>query len=254
VNRGPTEHPRVGDHGDIGELVGSHERLQHRQHGLGLGPVPLKPLHHQRPPGGVGEQPDGDLRVQPSFLAEPRLTEPVTLIGLEVQRRDVEQHQRRRPQLSVRRARGRQTLPPRRLGIHGQSTLHRGVPGRGDADLLQHPGGVDLAGRLDDPGQHQIPEHGVPTGRGVEPERLVRGDQRVPQVAHPRRGDLQRPTRRGGLRDAEPEIQLGLPRRQPLPSGGLQRGQLLLIVRRTEMLDVLRPPPRRIHDLHRHRP
>jgi hypothetical protein len=82
------DHPRVGDHGHLGQSVGGHERLQHRQHGLGLGPVALERVHHQREPGRVGQQPDGDLRVQAPLLGEPRLTEPVTGVGLEVQRTD----------------------------------------------------------------------------------------------------------------------------------------------------------------------
>jgi hypothetical protein len=61
-------HARVGDHGDVGELVGGHEGLDHRQHGLGLGLVPLERRHHQREPALVGEQADGDLRVEAALL------------------------------------------------------------------------------------------------------------------------------------------------------------------------------------------
>jgi hypothetical protein len=55
--------PASATTGDIGQLVGGHERGDDRQHGLGLGLVALKRLDHQRESGRVGEQPHGDLRV-----------------------------------------------------------------------------------------------------------------------------------------------------------------------------------------------
>ena len=42
--------------------------------------------------------------------------------------------------------------------------------GRRDARLLQHPQAVELAGRLDDPGQHQAANNLVPAGRVLEAE------------------------------------------------------------------------------------
>jgi hypothetical protein len=82
-------HPRVRDNCDVRELVGGHERLEHRQQRLGLRLVALKRGDHQREPGPVGQQPDGDLRVQPPFLGEPGLAESVPCVGLEVQRGQV---------------------------------------------------------------------------------------------------------------------------------------------------------------------
>jgi len=43
---GVGDHPRVRDHGDIGELVGGHERDDDREHRLGLRLVALKRLDH----------------------------------------------------------------------------------------------------------------------------------------------------------------------------------------------------------------
>jgi hypothetical protein len=43
-----------------------------------------------------------------------------------------------------------------------------------------HPQRVLLAGRLDDPGQHQIPEHLVTTDRTVKPEQVIDPAQSVP--------------------------------------------------------------------------
>ena len=48
--------------------------------------VPFKRLDAQREPVHVGEHPDGDLRVDPPFLTESGLPEPVTLVGLVVER------------------------------------------------------------------------------------------------------------------------------------------------------------------------
>jgi hypothetical protein len=88
------DHARVGHDRDIiRQLVGGHERLDHRQHRLGLGHVPLERADHQREARLVGEQANGDLRVQAAFLGESALTEPVPGVGLEVQRADVVEHQ-----------------------------------------------------------------------------------------------------------------------------------------------------------------
>ena len=78
-------HAGIGDDGHVGQLVRGHERLDDRQHRLGLGPVALERGHHEREPVGAGEQADGDLRLQPPLLGEPALAEPVALIGLEVE-------------------------------------------------------------------------------------------------------------------------------------------------------------------------
>jgi hypothetical protein len=83
------QHPGVGHDRDVGEPVRRHERGDRGDHRRGLGLVALERLHHQREPGRVGEQPDGDLRIQPAFLGEPGLPEPIPLIGLEIQRRHV---------------------------------------------------------------------------------------------------------------------------------------------------------------------
>ena len=141
-------------------------------------------------------KPDGDLRLEPAFLGEPRLAEPVTGVGLEVQRGHVVEHQRGRSQPGVGRARRGDPLPPLRLGVAGQPPVEGPIRRRLDADLAEHPQAVGLAGRLDDPGQHQVPEHRVPAGGLVEPEQLIRPAQPVPQMPHPRGHDRQRPRNR----------------------------------------------------------
>jgi len=80
------DHSRIRDHCDVGQPVRGHERLNHPEDGLGLGPVAFERLDHQRKPGSVGQQPDGDPWIQRPFLGEPRLSKPVPGVGLEVQR------------------------------------------------------------------------------------------------------------------------------------------------------------------------
>ena len=98
------DHAGIGDHGDVGELVGGLEGVDDRQHGGGLGLVALERFDRQRESGCVGEQPDRDLRFQPSLFGESGLAEPVAGVGFEVQRAHVVEHQRRRPQPGAGRA------------------------------------------------------------------------------------------------------------------------------------------------------
>ena len=63
------QHARVGDHGHLGELMGGLEGLDRRDDRGGLGAIALKRFNHQREPARVGQQADGDLRLQAAFLA-----------------------------------------------------------------------------------------------------------------------------------------------------------------------------------------
>ena len=56
------DHPGISHHGHIGELVGCFEGVDDRQHRVGLGLVAFERPHCQWEAGGIGEQPDGDLR------------------------------------------------------------------------------------------------------------------------------------------------------------------------------------------------
>jgi hypothetical protein len=176
----------------------------------------------------AGEQADGNLRLQPPLLGEPGLAEPVALVRLKVERRYVIEHQRRRPKARVRGAGLRQPLPPRLLRPGRQAPVERGIRRRGSAGLLQDPQRVLLAGRLDDPCQHELPEHFVMPGGLREPEHVIGPAQGVPQMGHLRGGDLQRP---GRPRPAQAEVELRLPGRQPLPGRGIQRLELGVIMR-----------------------
>jgi hypothetical protein len=99
-----------------------------------------------------------------------------------------------------------------------------------------------LAGRLDDPGQHQVSEHRVSTGGLVEPEQLAGPAQRAPQMPHPRGDDGQRPRpARRLLAGVQVQLELILATGQPLHRGGLERLQLLLVVGGSDVLHASCP-------------
>ena len=62
------DHASIGDDGDIGELVGLLERINHRQHGFGFTLVAFKCVYCQRKSGRIGEESDSYLRLQAPFL------------------------------------------------------------------------------------------------------------------------------------------------------------------------------------------
>ena len=175
------QHPGVGDHDDlagVGVLV--PEAGQDRHDGLGLGLVALEQVHGQREPRAVVEQPDRHLRIDPALLGHADLAQPVLARGLEVERGQVIEDQREpAPAGGVGVAGIRDDVAVVPLDDPSQAAL-RGGPRRGtDADLGQHPHGVDLAGRLDDPPQNQRPERFV-AHRG-EPQCVIDRAECVPQ-------------------------------------------------------------------------
>ena len=144
----------------------------------------------------------------------------------------------------------RQPLPPRLLRPDGQAPVERGIRRRGVADFLQGPQRVLPARGLDDPRQHELPEYLVVPCGLREPERVIGSARGVPQVAHPRGGDLQRARR---TRHAQAQVEFQLPGRE-LPDRGPQRLELGVVVRRADVLDLPRPPLVEPHDLDRGRP
>jgi len=134
----------------------------------------------------------------------------------------------------MRRAGLRQPLPPRLYRIRRQAALDGPVGHRSDPGLLQDPDAVQLADGLDDPGQHQVTEHLIPAGRGLEPEHPVGALKRVEQAAHPGRGDRQGTAGRR----LQPQVKLRLPCSYPLARRRLQRLQPRVVVRRPQVLDL----------------
>lgn len=196
-------------------------------------------------------RPMGDLRLEAPLLGEARLAEPVAGVGLEVQGGHVVQHQRRRPELGVPGARRRQLLPPRRLRILRQPPLERGIRRRGDAGLFKNADRVQLGSRIDDPGQHQLREHRVPTRGLIEPQRAIRAGQRVDQMPHQRGGDRQRPAHDRRRGHVKAQVEDALPASQPLPRNGLQQRKISIGVRGPDVLDIAASLARRMHDLDR---
>ena len=253
-------HSRVRDDRDVRQLVGDHERLDRRDHRERLGLVALERLEQERESAVVGQQPDRDLWFEAAFLGEPRLPEPVTLIGFKVESGHVVQHQARRSEACLRGARCRDPAPELAFRVTRQSAIDRRVRGRGEAGLLQDPDRVELGARFDDPRQDQLPEHLIPARGLGEPEPLVHPGQRITQMSHPRRADRQRAPRRDARavtdarRHLEAKVQNALASGQSLPCSDLEDLDLGVRVSRTDMLDVPRTAPVRVHDLYRGRP
>ena len=245
---GLRHHPGVGDHRHPGQAVCGLEGFDHRHQRLGLGGVAVEGVDLQREPAHIGQQPDGDLRLQPAFLGEPGLAEPVTLVGLEVQGGDVVEHQGGRAEPDLVGTRRGQPLPPLGLGIDGQPPFDRRIRRRRNPELVQHPDRVELADRLDHPGQHQLLKQLVGAGP-VQPERPVGGAQRLPQVP-----GLTGHDRRLVVTELPVvEVQDVLVEVQPLLGDGFQHLDLARRVSRPDVLDLSRPPPVRVHDLDRDR-
>lgn len=126
-----------------------------------------------------------------------------------------------------------QRLPPLFGGIHRQASLDRGIRRCGDPKLGQHPDRVQLAGRLDNPGQHQLAEDLISAGP-IQPENLVGGPEGLPQML-----GLARHDRRLIFAELSVvEIQGVLIGVQPLPSNGLEHLHLARGVRRADVLDL----------------
>ncbi len=70
----------------------------------------------------------------PSSAASPSMS-----IGLEVQRAHVVEHQRRRAKTGLRRTYCGQPLPPRVLGIRGQTPFDRRIRWWADPGLFENP-------------------------------------------------------------------------------------------------------------------
>ena len=158
---------------------------------LGLVALVAADLEWQSPP--VDQQPDDDLRVDASFLGVADLAQParavVLLLGFEVKRGDVVEHQ---ADVAV----GHRVLEARLRDLIAVGTRVRAPQGafagretrRDSAHLGQHAVDVEQAGGLDDPCDHQVEEDLVT--HDVEPEAGVHLGQRV--VEQPR-GRLEHP-------------------------------------------------------------
>ncbi len=199
---GRREHPGVGDHHQALEGVPVLEGPDDRQQREGLGLVALEAADLEGEPAPVDQQPDHDLGVHAAFLGVADLAQLVLVLGLEVQRGHVVQHQGQIPgHRGVRVAGCGERVPVPALLGPGQRPEHGPQRGMLDADLVQHPDRVGLARGLDDPGQHQLLERLI--GDGVEPEPVVHPLEHPPQQRRALPRDHSRPTRRWRAVDAQ---------------------------------------------------
>ncbi len=153
------EHPGVGDHDEVVQPVPGLETLNDRQDRRSLGLVAFPAADLQREPVTVDQQPDDDLWVDPAFLGVADLTQPVFVLGLEVQRRDVVQAQTDVPAGGrVGEARGGDLVPVATSASPAQRAFHRRVARRRPAQVPQNPPGIQQRCRLHDPGHDQVLE------------------------------------------------------------------------------------------------
>jgi len=224
---------------------------QHRDQRHGLGLVALEQVHRQWKPACIGEQPETDLRVDPPFLAQADLAQPVPAWGLEVERAVVVEHQSQSPVTGRAPVAG---LGDHRSVVAGDDAFeaaHERHPRRrADAELVEDADGVQLAGRLDDPCEYECSESLV-TDR-AEPERVIHPAQRLPQDQ--RAGRVHdRCTGIGWLRRGQVDLQRLLVGVQALFRRLQQQRQLVLVVGRSDVVDPEHGPAALVHDLHRGR-
>lgn len=270
VGRG--EHAGIGDHDHVRETVPGLELADDRQDRLRLYLVPLEAADLQREPSTVDQQPDDDLRIDPPFLREAYFAQLIFLLGLEVEGGDVVEDQRHvAVGRDVLEAFGRDGGAVIVFERRPQIPFHGRVAGRLRPEVGQDAGGVAFRGRLDDPGDHKVPEHRII--QLVEPQACIRAGQRVLQQ-HARRG--LHPPRTVAMRIAPRRVgkELALPTGarnpghcrlrghakiqrflgrvlQPLPGLLQQHAELSIGMRGTDVPKDLLTPLRVLRDLHR---
>jgi hypothetical protein len=252
------------------------ELADDRQDCVFFGLVSLKAADLEREALPVDQQADHDLRIDPAFFGVADLAQPVLVLRLEVERRDVAEHQRDvAAGQHVGEAQPGEPVTVVPVEAAAQCALARGQARRDPAHLCQHPVRIQQAGRLDHPGDHQVTEHLI-TQR-AEPEIRIHPGQHVIQQArrrlqrpHPRHhrpgtrrrpaAEQHRPARgrdhRGlpGLR-SDPEIENALPVvLEQAPRLLHEQPELRLVAGRAHMPHDPAPAPHRLRDLHSGRP
>ena len=133
-----------------------------RHDGGGLGGVAFVAADFQREPGPVHQQPDDNLRIDPPLLPNSR-----PCAGHPRIRPRSTASSRRKAAGSARRSRRRRrSISRRSIPVFAGPHLDRdGAELCGRTPCLHPdqpaPGRSQLTGRLDDPGDHQIPEHPI---------------------------------------------------------------------------------------------
>jgi hypothetical protein len=159
------------------------------------------------------------------FLAHPDLAQRVLTSDLEVQRCHVVEHDRQARSLGGVPVTGLRDHGPVIPPGHALEAAHERHPMRGrDPDLGQDPDGVQLAGRLDHPGQDQSPER--PIAETIQAEVVVDVGQDLPQD---QRGcALDHRWRPRSARADVTEIQRQLPGMAAFPGDLQQHGEFVV--------------------------
>jgi hypothetical protein len=185
-------------------------------------------------------------------LLIPALAQRVLTFDLEVQRCHVVEHDRQ--------ARGPGGVPVTGLRDHGPvippghalEAAHERHAMRGrDPDLGQDADGVQLAGRLDHPGQDQRPER--PIAETIQAQVVVDAGQDLPQDQRGRALDHRWRPRSVRAGVAQIQIQSQLPGMAAFPGDLQQHGELVVGVGRADVLDAQHAPAPLVHDLDRGR-
>ncbi|BBX50937.1 hypothetical protein MPOR_19630 [Mycolicibacterium poriferae] len=161
------------DHqGRVIEVVAGQEAGDDRHDGAGLGGVAFETAALQRESGAVHQQPAHDLWVDTTRLRVADLAQRILRFGFETQGRHVVQDQRQ----------------PAAIGGVGEAFFgdHVAVTASVDladvavdglirhprgAEISQHPRSIELAGRLHDPGDHQIAKYRI--ADGIEAQQVI---------------------------------------------------------------------------------
>ena len=180
VQVGRRQHARIRDHDQLGDGVAGLELLDHWHQRLRLCLVPLEQGDLEGESTCGHQQPDRHPGVDPVLLTHPHPTEPVLIGHLEVQRGQVIHHQPDRPTgVGVPPAGGRYLAAVITGHAAGQALVQGVLMRCRDAHLRQHPQGVGLRRRLDDPGGHQRLEHLI--SQHVEAQLPIRAAHHLPQ-------------------------------------------------------------------------
>ena len=237
--------------------------------GGGFGGVAFETSDFQGESGAIDEQTDHDLRIHPALLRVSDLAQVVFLLRFEVQGRHVVQNQGQVP------AGGGTGKALRRDDVAVVASDHRGevsldcfVRDCLCTEIVEDSCGVGFRGGFDDPGDDQIPEHGV--AHLVESESVVDGSERVVEQPRTRAegasgrrhrgggspfgfgspvGDLVDPGGAGG----DLEVEYALLAVDDAAGSGEQHTEFGIGVRRPDVFDDLDPATAFAGDLHRDR-
>ena len=94
---------------------------------------------------------------------------------------------------------------------------------------------------------NELTKRVITLGCLMEPERVVGADPGIPQMPHPDVEVISSGPPDAAAATWRPKIGFGLTGRQPLGSGSLERLDLFGGMRRTEVLDLARTTPVRVH-------